>query len=266
MNNLVKGLMVERANFPVREENLITNSNLATEFKAVIREDTNTVIGVATNKYHSVPNQQIQEFFDTQIAEFFPPNVVETIKVDLYLPHGGGKYIKKYHITDPAYKVEIREDDFVSPTISTYNSYDSSLAMGFDIGAFRLACSNGMMIGKQFIAKKMRHYITCSPEVFQKDLESTMKKYMDITEIWKGWVNEVWDVADVEEYLSNESISEKKAKEIVEQFKRQGENNKWMFYNAITYVITHQTVARKEENTILSQMNLAGIVENLYRM
>ena len=264
--DLLTKLTVDKANFPIREEPLITNSNLETGFKAVINENTNSVIGVATHKYHTIPNADVQKFFDEQIISYFPKKVAESISVQVFLPHNGGKYIKKYQINGEEYKVEIKENDFVSPTISTYNSYDSSLAMGFDIGAYRLVCSNGMMIGQNFGSKKMRHYVTCSPEVFQKDLADAMIKYLEITSKWKQWVNIPMTMSDATKYLEKEIVSEKKSNEIIAQFEREQEKTMWGFFNSITWVISHQTTARNPENTILSQMNLGRLVNNLYKV
>jgi integrase len=76
----------------------------------------------------------------------------------------------------PDITVEISSGDDINPELQLFNSYDTTWPFIVILGAFRLICTNGLVIGKKFL------YTTCKP--------STVREYQDILN------NHVWPVFD----------------------------------------------------------------------
>ena len=114
--------MLQEAKFPVKEvpaigaaDSKFTEIN-STGYKFIVREDTGKVLSCMTDNYKLVKNE-------TMMKWTFPDN-----------------------------KVKMSKNDEMIPEINIVNSYDGTVGLNILGGAFRIICSNGLVIG--FIASK----------------------------------------------------------------------------------------------------------------
>ena len=120
-----------------KENGNILNKN--TGHKFIIREDTGQVLSCMTDNYKLITNGQILSKADPVLKE-------KGAKLtDVQMFAGGTRTKWTYRLSDT--KVKVAKDDYLNPEITIVNSYDGSSEASAHGGAFRLVCSNGMVIG-----------------------------------------------------------------------------------------------------------------------
>ena len=122
-----------------------------TGYKFIVREDTGKVLSCMTNDYRLVNNQEI-------ISAAEPILKQHNAQLKEAVSFGDGQQTTWRWII-PDVKIEISKGDLISPEIIIKNSYDGSLQVHILSGAFRLVCSNGMIIGNIIEKYNYKHNI-----------------------------------------------------------------------------------------------------------
>ena len=152
--------MIEQTLFPVKEvpayfKHIANNGKLSEELetghKFIVREDTGKVLSCMTNDYKLVDNKQIIDTA-TPILKQHKAELKEAVSLG-----DGQKTVWKWIIPDV--KMQVAKDDFMNPEIIIKNSYDGSMQVHILSGAFRLVCSNGMIIGNVIDKHNYRHNV-----------------------------------------------------------------------------------------------------------
>ena len=136
-------------------------------------------------------------------------------------------------------KIKIAEDDMLNPEIIIKNSYDGSLQVHILAGAFRLVCSNGMVIGITLGQKNYKHSVN------NKNLD-----FLD--EAIENTINYSLSAGEEFEMLANTLLNEKDIVKLVQLFPSQMSEylvqyliaNKpkdyWGLLNTATYLASHK--------------------------
>ena len=122
----------------------------ATRFLGNLRTDTNECLGTCTDRYDIVQNETLIGFTETLLKER-GLNRWERKEV---ITHGGAKARFIYKFPDLGIKVAGNDLIFA---LKVQNSFDGSLRASFNIGLFRLICSNGMTIPHKAINLSHKH-------------------------------------------------------------------------------------------------------------
>ena len=171
--------MLQEAMFPVREYPAIYvdeyhNDTLHKQngYKFIVREDTGQVLSCMTDNYKLVKNETIIKYAQPIIEK----NGGKIKEVNLL--NNGAKVHMSWHF--PKQVVNIGIDDDLTPEIVIRNSYNGTVGVNIIAGAFRLVCTNGMIIG--VVAKKYtnRHI---KSNVSLDDLEGVIEETMNSTKI-----------------------------------------------------------------------------------
>ena len=109
---------------------------------AVIRSDTKQPMGIVSNRYGLIHHKDVVDGFRKALSNTEHQEHIEVI-------NNGTHLFATYRI--PEVIAEVREGDQVSFQFVVKNSYDGNSSLQIIFGAFRLVCSNGMVIGKQFL-------------------------------------------------------------------------------------------------------------------
>ena len=166
--------------FPVKElPAIITGSAWSDEFPAeatntghkfIVREDTGKILSCMSKDYKLVTNKEIINYAEPIVnkrggkfkeAEIFG---------------NGARSIMKWHF--PKEKVKVSKDDILHPEIMIKNSYDGTIGVNVVAGAFRLICSNGMVIGITTNSYKNKHSIH---NIELNDLENIIEDTIENT-------------------------------------------------------------------------------------
>ena len=167
-----------------------------TGYKFIVREDTGQVLSCVTDEYKLVTNTEVIDATNKALKS-------TKAKFKEAVVFGEGARTK-WTWTFPNVKVKVRKDHYVNPEIHIKNSYDGSSTVDIMAGAFRLVCSNGMVIGTILghsravhsvynvnldkIEELVDNVINKSKQVFNKDfpnLVETPIKRKHITELIK---------------------------------------------------------------------------------
>ena len=205
----------------------------STGYKFIVREDTGDVLSCMTNEYKMVTNQQIIDIAKPVLKEH-KAELVEVVSLG-----DGQKTVWKWRI--PGYTIKISDGDLLNPEIIIKNSYDGSLQVHILAGAFRLVCSNGMVIGITLGQKNYRHSVN-NINLNKDKIESVIEKT----------INHTMDVGKEFEILANTKLNEKHIIKLVELFPFQMSeylvqylvankpSNYWDLLNTSTYLSTHK--------------------------
>ena len=211
-----------------------------TGYKFIVREDTGKVLSCMTNDYKLVTNETILKYASPIIKK--SGGKVKEVKS----LGDGAKSIMTWNF--PKEKVNIGKDDDLTPEIIIKNSYDGTVGLNILAGAFRLICSNGLVIGIIAENYKNKHSVY---NVALDDIESVIKRTVDKTKlIFK----------DEFPVLKDNKISQKNIVNFLKMFPLQA--NKmvtqrliadrpktfWDLFNVGTNVLTHN-MNRNAEST-----------------
>lgn len=222
------------------------------EWQVVRRADTNEVLAVHKNQYKLVSNQELFSQFDDTLAES-PIDLTGMLVSDSLSAHGG-RCMRMYRF--PAYTISIGANDPVELVLKVYNSYDGSSCFRIDLGAYRVVCSNGLVVGQLLNQTRIRHTAGLDIQVVAQTLLQVLPLYTRSTAQWAEWkntpcpegvpelvLNSVPGFSDrtkdhiMEHY--NTSIS--RQREALSDFPNSGATL-WTLYNALTTWSTHTNI------------------------
>lgn len=232
----------ELMRFPVKEVPAIMGKGFDykddTGHKFIIREDTNEILSCMTTDYKLVRNDEVLN----AIGPVMKDNKAVLTEATTF--SGGARMKVKYIMKDT--KVKIDEGDYVNPEIIIRNSYDGSLEASVMAGAFRLVCSNGLVIG--FLLGKTGYRHIEGSGVSEEAMAELVEKLVLRT---KDVFNEEFPV------LIDTKVEEKHIKKIIGMFPitvmdslvqkmvAKPPKTYWDLLNAATWTTTH---AMKREN------------------
>lgn len=140
--NLSDSLESAGLNFTVEKQPMfLANGRQVPDSMAIVRKDTQKVLGTVGKKYHTVQNTDafgvFQEAFDSGLLE-----------VELCGALGGGKivWVQARVSGDP---LIVTGDDKIQPFVLLANSHDGSIALRAGFTAVRLFCYNQMAAATQ---------------------------------------------------------------------------------------------------------------------
>lgn len=110
--------------------------------QAVVRTDTNEVLGVHGSMYRLVPNDLAFSSLDNAVRESGLD--CTDMKISASYSKNCARYTVKYNFT--GIKADVQVGDTVGFQIVGRNSYDGAWPFLVEAGALRLACKNGMVV------------------------------------------------------------------------------------------------------------------------
>ncbi|MAH44537.1 hypothetical protein CMI37_01835 [Candidatus Pacearchaeota archaeon] len=158
--------MIEETLFPVKEVPAIGYKVTESGHKFIVREDTGDVLSCVSNSYKLINNQDVYN----KALPVLEKNKCELVEAQSF--SNGARTTWKWRF--PETKVEIGKGDFVNPEIIIRNSYDGSTEASAMAGAFRLVCTNGLVIGHILSRNGIRHIVGNTGN-FEELVENTIR-------------------------------------------------------------------------------------------
>jgi len=239
--------------FPVKEvPAILQDSHLSTEHKFIVREDTEQVLSCMSNEYKLVTNQEVFEKSSEVIKEF------EGTLTETKIFGNGARARWRYRFPQT---IKVGEDD-MHPEIIMGNSYDGTSQVYMMMGAYRLICSNGMIIGVTFGKFNNRHSVY-NPNVKQLDtvLPDMIRTAItaienDLPELQNIKLNPS-DVSKIVELFPEHSIEN-----LVQYLLTNKPDTYWDLLNACTWMSTH-ILNRKTEATHKLEQNVYKMIKSM---
>lgn len=227
---------MDKFNFPVELVPVETQKTgiLVPKKLAVIRIDTKQPIGLVSDKYELLKHDQVIKGFREALSK-----TKTTEKISL--ARDGAQMFATY--TMSAMKFEVRKGDMVSLQLFVKNSYDGSNALQIALGAFRLVCSNGMVIGKRFFSFSQKH-IGSKGNVEAEKLNAIIAQLSDS---FKAVLPHMQQMARAKLATDPEKLFDQKKVRIPSylldiaraEYIADKEKTVWSYYNSLTSSITH---------------------------
>ena len=221
-------------------------------YKAIINPVTNHTFAIASSKYKLVTHEEVMENVESVIEEV---NKYGPYTKKINLDKEGARMRTTYKFMEMEMPVGDK-GDLINPTIEVFNSYDLSWRHTVMIGAYRMVCTNGMVVGEEFMSYKKKH----TQDLYLKDVQRAMGGGLEQMEKqvkqWDTWRNETIEQDQVTKIFDKMQLNGKE-KEALIKTKEVNTNisldawinfastnqeiiTKWLFFNIVTQFITHE--------------------------
>lgn len=218
-----------------REHTVLPPSEIPNRL-AVVRTDTGMPLGIVSKNYRLLNHKDVVEGF-RKALDSSRQSYEEKIKIE----RNGAFLFATYKFATE--QIEVRPGDFVSLQFIAKNSYDGGSSLQIALGAFRLVCSNGMVIGKQFFSFAQRHI----GKLGGLDHNHLVERIGFLTNQFRGTLPVMEQMTGHGLRHKGPEIFEPKAlnlpkylcEEAMNRYATESDNTSWGFYNSLTAAITH---------------------------
>ncbi len=236
--------------YPVAESKIeLVGGNIVQGYKATFNPDDGFAYGIVKDRYKVISHQETIDIAFNAIKlnpEFGKVDTKTTFIKE------GKKMKAVFTFADIDYNIggNGKPDDILHPTINIFNSYDASWALSIIFGAFRLICSNGLIVGNKFLQLKRKHTLMLDPKSIVDHLSEGLEKFSMQTGLWKEWADSVLIASDIDKILNDLHFGKKEAKALEQEIEigsnmsidtmRKQAASKWLIYALVTQFITHR--------------------------
>lgn len=220
--------------FPVKLMPVQSDKIIIPDKAAVIRTDTNEPIGLVSNRYGLLEHKEIINAFRSTFKN-------DKIEEKITVAKNGAHLFAEY--TFPNITFDVKKGDPVALKFIAKNSYDGSKSFQLTMGAFRLVCENGMVIGKEFFSLTQRHI----------ESGQSLKEVMPIKSILEDLKTSFSDkTLPILKEMTKQKVGEEifNSKELLlpkyllntakEEYDKQNKDTVWDYYNSLTFAISHK--------------------------
>lgn len=240
----------------------LANGTKIPKNNAIVREDTNEVLGLAGDRYELLSNKQAFNFFQP----FVEAKVASIDNVGCF--GNGLTFIQAKVQTDP---VEIVKGDVVESYITLLNSFNGKSSVVASFLPRRLSCTNQMPMLKSSKHLKVKHTknIHINLETISKIMDTAKAEFIATTEQYKFLASKGISKQQLREYIKvvlsaekkDDDVEEKEIREsrierietIFEQGRGLDHNTRNVYgaFNAINEFLNHEA-GRSAENRLTS--------------
>ncbi|MBI2417238.1 MAG: DUF932 domain-containing protein [Ignavibacteriales bacterium] len=218
--------------FPVTEGKVLYESEsgkpvFTSDYKAIMREDTGSLISVMSDSYKIVPN-----------AEIIKPLMEQLHNLDSkWIIDASHSFVSdermRLQVTFPDLTFNDGRSD-IALSLFLHNSYDGSEGVRMYWGAIRGICSNGMVFGKVLAKFYARHTSGIQLDNLSEQVALTYEQIPVIRERISVLQN-----IGVTKQLQ-ESVEKQLGKTVTKYVQEQPQaDNQWILYNYLTWYVSH---------------------------
>lgn len=237
-----------------------TTSNSAlveTGKEAIVRTDLPhpTTLGVVSKDYRFISHKEVMSNF----LEFTKP-LGEAQVTKYSLPQDGGRFFAQ--IEYPEHPINVGHDR-MNMMLIVGNSYDTTKAFTLRFGAYRLVCSNGLVIGEGLMNHRQTHMrsldITGMQHAIMNAAEEKGKQFQSVAErMAMIRVQPLEAIAFLDKLEKDKKLTGYHVSRIKEHYSSpmfQAEKGTvWELYNAFTEYTSHASKLSHERQISISQL------------
>ena len=214
----------------------------APKHKAIVDVDTDEIISVVGMGYNLVQNSEIIPQYERAIARSNLNTDGMERKIDY--SHDGARTVVSYRF--PAHRIAVKEGDEMDLMITVLNSYDGSWKFMSMVGAFRLLCTNGQIIGDSFSSYYGKHTKSLDVDYAINKLEDSLEVYLHNAELWKQYPTSKITIGQANDVLlalakGNIKLMEE-LNSTYQKYVFEMGHNLWALFNTLTDWSTHSKV------------------------
>ena len=251
-------------------DDIIVPPNMA---QAVVRTDTNSILGVHTDKYKIIKHDDVVNSVMDSIQS---ANLSHDYTVDVQVLDDGRKLKGEILFNDIT--IEPQKDDYIKFRVPFYNSYDGSWSFSVTCDGIRLWCLNGCTTPDTITKSVSKHTasanVTSSTAKVQRGFEMFLQsedKYRNYTNIdisstlASNVFRKLTKLPSVDSADKNK-FNEKQMSNLRYQWRNEKAelgSNAWALYNTLTHWATHTSEYKQPATTTRNRENqLAKLFKN----
>lgn len=215
---------------------------------AVVRTDTNKVLGVVGKDYKVVSHSKVIETFDRV-------DILSRKKVDVC--KDGAVLVAQYELKEgrSVLYADVKVGDTVSFGLRVFNSMNYESGVGFELNALRLVCKNGMTVPRAIAKLSFRHFQGLDVARFTELIQEKTREIEPTVETWKRWLEIKPSPERVTAFFEDINVGKRLTEKLYERaIESVRETGVWGLYQVFTHYITHELKTRvAPENRILIQ-------------
>jgi len=264
---------VETYDLKVRKlfgDEIVVPPNMA---QAVMRTDTNQILGVHTDKYKIIKHDDVVNSVMDSIQS---ANLSHDYTVDVQVLDDGRKLKGEILFNDIT--IEPQKDDYIKFRVPFYNSYDGSWSFSVTCDGIRLWCLNGCTTPDTITKSVSKHTasanVTSSTAKVQRGFEMFLQsedKYRNYTNIdisstlASNVFRKLTKLPSIDSADKNK-FNEKQMSNLRYQWRNEKAelgSNAWALYNTLTHWATHTSEYKQPATTTRNRENqLAKLFKN----
>ena len=264
---------VETYDLKVRKlfgDEIVVPPNMA---QAVVRTDTNQILGVHTDKYKIIKHDDVVNSVMDSIQS---ANLSHDYTVDVQVLDDGRKLKGEILFNDIT--IEPQKDDYIKFRVPFYNSYDGSWSFSVTCDGIRLWCLNGCTTPDTITKSVSKHTasanVTSSTAKVQRGFEMFLQsedKYRNYTNIdisstlASNVFRKLTKLPSIDSADKNK-FNEKQMSNLRYQWRNEKAelgSNAWALYNTLTHWATHTSEYKQPAATTRNRENqLAKLFKN----
>ncbi len=226
--------------------------------RAIVRTDTNKVLGVHGSKYTAIKHDDVVNSILDAVAD---AKVSKDMDCKIDVLEDGAKMRGSILFNDLVIEPDV--GDYVRFQVLFYNSYDGSWSFQQSARGFRLWCKNGCADTDTIAETISKHTKGISVEASASKITAGVDAFFKKKEIWQEWMKTPVSRQMAEEFFKatlcniksktstirwNESRLNTLMRLWDDDSNKLGKN-KWALYNAMTYWASHTEDTLKPHNT-----------------
>ena len=235
------------------------NYQMTEDYKAIVNPETNNLYSIVSSKYKLIKHEEVISGVEEALWEV--PEYGQTDR-RVELTNDGSKMRTTFKFPEISVNVG---SDLIHPQIVVYNSYDTTLGLRIDFGAFKVICSNGLTIGYKVFHYNKKHFASLDIQTVLQGLKESLNQFSEQRELWKTWVDKQLEMEEAKTILSKLELNKKEEREIgLEVEKQSGITllpwdasqwiTKWILFNILAQYITHRVKSITRRFTLENQM------------
>lgn len=208
-------------------------SFLSSDYKALVRADTNEVVSIVRRTYKMIPNSELIDSLMGQLDDLDTPSQINE------LHSFSNNQRMRLMITFPEMTVKDGESE-IAMALYLHNSYDQSEAIRMAFGAFRFICTNGMVLGMIL----GRFYSKHTAGLKMGDVQQSLSVAHENLPLIQSRINELQEARVTEDL--EKRVEKQVGKRLTTSVARYMTGSQWDLYNALTDIISHQIQPRHQ--------------------
>jgi len=228
---------------PITEEKIYVKDKVIKGKKAIVRTDSGAVLGVVSNRYEVFKHEDVLDSINGV------SNNLNLIQPEPSFYKDGAVMHADYYLGATKEIASSTVGDMVKFGIRIMNSYDGSFKLSYLLVAFRLVCSNGLVLPKTIRSFSIKHFKSNAnrfkgEDIFNR-LNTSLNDIDSIVSNYDNWARRKVTTQEVNSFLITE-FGKRESKNLINYSENQIEEyTVWGLYNMLTQYVTYETKARK---------------------
>jgi len=239
--------------FSVKSVPLFTEDGVPANAWGNVREDKNIVIGVTSERYGILQNNELEDVILGGLRE---RNLQPSVTEGIVAKHGSRVHVR-YDFREASFEVPTqKKGDIICLRLITHNSFNGSAPAAVSVGAVRLVCTNGMTSFCEELTLTSKHNTHIRPEFALGVLDNALLQWDVLKEnstslAGKRISNNMGENA-IQNLVNRGVVSSFDGNRVLARwnapsFEHDAERSMWNLYNAFTEVFTHEASNHRYE-------------------